>query len=202
MKSNGNSSIFLTGLYSQGYNIYLFTGVHLFIFNIVAPVIYLLLPNVWKASYTTGASTFVDVPYLLPYSTDKFITCVVLGLSQRFFHFGEEIVIPWTHIEWLWCMFQNLPLPAAQEVLTAAAVWLLALSWRKMGFCTTKCRPHASRKPWKHSCVLRHRATSILIQERCSSFVNMILGRSHYPYESQRSTHCSRMTEYCRRWLH
>ena len=27
------------------------------------------------------------------------------------------------------------------------------------------------------------------------SFVNMVLGRSHYPYESQRSTHCSRLIE-------
>ena len=34
-----------------------------------------------------------------------------------------------------------------------------------------KALPHASRSPWKHSCVLRHRATSILIQERYSSFV-------------------------------
>ena len=55
---------------------------------------------------------------------------------------------------------------------------------------------------WTHSCVLRHRATSILIQERCSSFVNMVLERSHNPYENQRSTHCSRLTEYCRRCLH
>ena len=55
---------------------------------------------------------------------------------------------------------------------------------------------------WKNSCVLRHLATSILIHERCSSFVNMVLGCSHYPYGSQRSTHCSRLTEYCRRWLH
>ena len=28
-----------------------------------------------------------------PYSTHKFISCVVPGLSQWFFHFGEEIVI-------------------------------------------------------------------------------------------------------------
>ena len=47
--------------------------------------------------------------------------------------------------------------------------------------------PHASRSPWKHSCVLWYRATLFLIQERCSSFVNIILKRSHYPYESQRS---------------
>ena len=40
-------------------------------------------------------------------------------------------------------MLQNFPLPVAQEVrrpVTAAAVWLLALSWRMMEFCTNKCR--------------------------------------------------------------
>ena len=62
--------------------------------------------------------------------------------------------------------------------------------------------PHASCCPWKHSCVLRPLATSILIQEHFSNFVNMVLGCSHYPYKSQRSSHCSRSTEYCRRWLH
>ena len=55
--------------------------------------------------------------------------------------------------------------------------------------------PHSTRGPWKLSCVLRHRANLILIQESCSSFLNMVLGHSHYPYKSQRST------EYCRRWL-
>ena len=95
----------------------LFTGVqHLCIFNIVAPLIYHLLPNVWKASYTISTSIFVDVPYWPPYSTDKFISYVVPGPSQWFFHFGEEIVIVWTHIEWVRWLFQNLPLPTAQEV--------------------------------------------------------------------------------------
>ena len=32
----------------------------------------------------------------------------------------------------------------------------------------------------------------LFIQERCSSFVNMVLVCSHCPYENQRSTHCSR----------
>ena len=95
----------------------LFTGVqHLCTFNIVASLTYHLLPNVWKASYTISAPIFVDVPYLLPYSTDKFISCVVPGPLQRFFHIGEEIVIARTHIGWVRWMFRNLPLPAAQEV--------------------------------------------------------------------------------------
>ena len=34
-----------------------------------------------------------------------------------------------------------------------------------------------------------------------TNFVNMVLRRSHYSYESRSSTHCSRLTEYCRRWL-
>ena len=54
--------------------------------------------------------------YWPPYSTDKFISCVVPGPSQWFFHFGEEIIITWTHIGWVRWMFQNLPLPAAQEI--------------------------------------------------------------------------------------
>ena len=73
------------------------------------------------------------------YSTDKLIPCVVPSLSQWFFHFGEEIVIAWIHIEWVRWMFQNLPLPATQESMTAA-VWFLTLSWRMMGFSTTKSR--------------------------------------------------------------
>ena len=173
----------------------LFTRVqHLCTFNIVAPLIYHLFPNVWKTSYTISASIFIDVPYWPPRSMGKFISCVVAGPSQWFFHFDEETVIAWTHIGSVWWMFQNLPLPAAQEVIDTAAVWLLALPWRMMGFCTTKYRRFllsASHNPWKH-CVLRLRATSILIQERCSSFANIVFGRSHSPYESQRSTHCSR----------
>ena len=49
--------------------------------------------------------------------------------------------------------------------------------------------PYASCSPCKHYCVLKPRTTFILIQERYSSSVNMVLGRSHYPHESQ---HCSR----------
>ena len=81
IESNGDSSIFLTWLYA-----------HL----IQLPLIYHLLPNVRKASYTISASIFADVPYWLPYSTDKFISCIVLGPSKWFFPFGEEIIIAWT----------------------------------------------------------------------------------------------------------
>ena len=37
-------------------------------------------------------------------------------------YFSEEIVITWTHIRWVRWMFQNLPLPAAQEVHDSSSV--------------------------------------------------------------------------------
>ena len=104
----------------------LFTGVqHLYTFNIVASLIYHLLPNVWKTSYSIRASILVHVLYWPSYSKDKFISCVVPRPSQWFFHFGKEIVIPWANIWRLRWMFQNLPLPAAHEAVTAAMVLLL-----------------------------------------------------------------------------
>ena len=74
------------------------------------------LPNICKASYTIGASIFVYVPYWLPYSSDKFFSCIVPHLSQWFLHFGEEIIIAWTHIGCVRWVFQKLQLPVAQEV--------------------------------------------------------------------------------------
>ena len=101
----------------------LFTGVqHLCTFNIVTSLIYHLLPNVWKAPYTISMFIFVGVPYWPPYSTDKFISCIVPSPSQWLFHFGEEIIIAWIHIGWVRWMFQNLPLPVAQEVRDSSSV--------------------------------------------------------------------------------
>ena len=75
----------------------LVTGVqHLCTFNIVVLLIYHLLSNDRKASYTISASIFADVPFWPSYSTGKFISCVVPAHSQWFLHFGEEIVIAWT----------------------------------------------------------------------------------------------------------
>ena len=111
----------------------LFTEVqHLCIFNIVAPLIYHLLPNVWKAPHTISVSIFVDVPYWPPHSMNKFISFVVPGPPQWFFHFDKEIVNAWTHIGWVRWMFQRS--------VTGAAVWLLALSRRMTGFGTTTYR--------------------------------------------------------------
>ena len=102
------------------------------------PLIYHLLPNIWKASYTIGASIFVDIPYWPPYSMVNFISCVVPGPSQWFFHYGEEIVIAWTHIGWVrWC--SRISHCQRHKRSVTAEVWLVALSWRIMGFCTTKC---------------------------------------------------------------
>ena len=118
----------------------LFTGVqHLYTLNIVSPLIYHLFPKVSKASYTIGASIFVDVQYLLPYSKDKLISCIVPGPSQWFFHFGEELIISWTQIGWVRRMLYISHCQRRKTSVTAAAVWFLALSWRMMGFCTTKC---------------------------------------------------------------
>ena len=101
----------------------LFTGVqHLCTFSIVASFICHLFPNVWKALYTISASIFNDATYWPPYSTDKFISCVVPGPSKWFFHFGEAIVIAWVHIRWVRWMFHNFPLPAAQEVRDSSGV--------------------------------------------------------------------------------
>ena len=94
----------------------LFTGVqHLCTFNVVSPLFITFCPNVWKALYTISMSIFV-VLYWLPYSMDKFMFCIVPGPLQWIFHIGEEIVIAWTHVGWVWWMFQNLPLPAMQEI--------------------------------------------------------------------------------------
>ena len=51
---------------------------------------------------------FVDVPYWPPYSTDKFISCVVLDSSQWLFHFGEEVVIARTQRKRRHLVVQNL----------------------------------------------------------------------------------------------
>ena len=75
-----------------------------------------------KCLYTISASIFVDIPNWPFYSTDKFISWVVSGPSQWFFHFGKEIVIAWTHIGWVRWMFQNLQFPAVQEVRDSSGV--------------------------------------------------------------------------------
>ena len=68
-----------------------------------------------------------------------------------------------------------------QERFNPSCHWAI---WQR---CIATCLTQSQ----KHSCVLWPRSTSILIQARCSTFVNMVLGRSHYPFESQSSTHCS-----------
>ena len=94
----------------------LFTGVqHVCTINIVAPYLSPFAKSL-EGIITVSASISVDVPYWPPYSTEKFISCVVPGPLQWFIHFGEQIVIAWTHTRWVRWMFQKLPLPAAKEV--------------------------------------------------------------------------------------
>ena len=76
----------------------------------------MILFNPWKASYTISASTSVDVQQWPPYSTNNRLSCVLTYPSQWFFHFGEKIIIAWTHIGWVWRLFQYLPSPAAKEI--------------------------------------------------------------------------------------
>ena len=122
------------------------------------PLVYHLLANVWKASYIISTSIFVGVPYWPPYSMDKFISCVVPGPYQWFFHFDEEIIIAWTYSlsgEYGGCSriyhFQR------RKRSVTAEVRLLALSWRMMEFCTTKCCRFLyaitiSSPKWKNLC--------------------------------------------------
>ena len=94
----------------------LFTGVqHVCTINIVAPYLSPFAKSL-EGIITVSASISVDVPYWPPNSTDKFLCCVVPGPLQWFIHFGEQIVIAWTHTRWVRWMFQKLPLPAAKEV--------------------------------------------------------------------------------------
>ena len=221
--------------------------------------------SVWKASYTISAFNFVEVPYLPIYRMDEFIPCVVPGPSRGSFTLAKEIVIAWIRISWLRRMFQNLPLPATQEVRDSSNVtpcivmkkchrFLLSygrkmelqgravvgrvyhLPWRysvvqyypvnvirhnEHHLHNTLCRaqflwrrrigvvctevvlngipafperftpratvrygnaasPHASRYPWKHTCVLRSRT----IQFWCRNVGLAFLRFSHYLYES------------------
>ena len=81
IESNSNSYIFLKWLYWQGY-------------NIVTPL-FITFAKCLEGVVHHQRSIFFGVPYWLPYSTDKFISCVCTGPLQWFFHFVEEIVITW-----------------------------------------------------------------------------------------------------------
>ena len=132
---------------------------HLCAFKIVVVLIYHLLPKVWKVSYTISASIFVDVPYWPPYSMNKFISCVTLDPLQWFFHFDNGIIIAWTHIRWELWMFQNLPLPAEQEIRDNSSGVTPCIVIKNDGVLYHQVSPHASCGPWKHSCVLWPHAT-------------------------------------------
>ena len=62
-----------------------------------------------------------------------------------------------------------------------------ALTHRVTVWYGNAASPHAWHSPGKHPYLLWPLATSILIQERFSSFVSMVVDRSRYPYESQRT---------------
>ena len=94
-------------------------------------------PSLYLSSFATiSMSIFADVPP----------SCIVPGPSQWFFHFDKEIVISWTHIKWIHWMFHY---QRRKRSVRAAAMWLLALSWRMMRFCTTKWRRFLL-SPWDY----------------------------------------------------
>ena len=142
---------------------------------------------------------FVDVPYWLPYSTDKFhhLCCtgslsVVLSLWRR------------DHNRMGSYRVSTVDVPESRIASGARGPWQqqrcdsLHCYEEWLGSVPTS----DSHSPWKHSSILRPHATSILIQECCSSFINMALARTHYPFESQLSIHCNRLIDYYRHWLH
>ena len=67
-------------------------------------------------------------PSLLMFRIDRHIarirSSLVLYRVPRnvFFYFGKEIVIARTHIGWIRWMFQNVPLPVAQEIRDSSCV--------------------------------------------------------------------------------
>ena len=85
--------------------------------------------------------------------------------------------------------------PVRRSSWTASLPSRNALTYRATVRHGNTASPYASRSNWKHSCVLRSHVTLISMQERCSNFVNIVLRRSHDPYENQRSTHWSKLTE-------
>ena len=117
-------------------------------------------------------------------------SCVAPGPSQWFFSLWRR-----DRNRMDSCRVSTLDVPESPFVSGARG------PWQQQRCDTLHCHeqrgsvpPSASLSPWKHSCVLWPRATSILIQEHCYSFVSLVFGRLHYPCESQRSTHCSRLT--------
>ena len=96
-------------------------------------------------------------------------------------------------------MFQYLPLSAAQEVHDSSIGKTPCIVVKNDGGSVPSSASRISLK------IFLCTTTSCQFNfdpERCYSFVNIVLGRSQYPYESQCSTYCSRLMEYCRRWLH
>ena len=113
---------------------------HLYSFNIAAPLINHLFLNVWKVSRRTPSFLLmfrIDCPiarissslvlYRVPRS--GFFT-----LAKRLF--SQEIISG----EYGGCSRIIFHCLRRKRSMTAIAVWLLALSWRMVEFCITKCR--------------------------------------------------------------
>ena len=99
-------------------------------------LVYHLLPNIWKASYTIIASIFlmfrIDHPIAMISSSNVLYRVPLSGsftLAKKLQSHGlmSDENGGCSRIS----HFQR-----RKRSVTAAAVWLLALSWRMMGFCT------------------------------------------------------------------
>ena len=121
-------------------------------------LIYHVLQNIRKASYTISVSIFVDIQYWSPYSTDTFFSCVVPAPLQWFFHFGEDIVNAWTPYR-----VSTVDVPESPIASSTRGPWQQQCDYLH---CHeewwSSVPPSTSRSPWKHSCVLRLRVISIL----------------------------------------
>ena len=143
MKSNGNSRL------RYFWYVFIHMGKTFVCLKYTCHIIYHLLPNVWKALYTISPSIFVDVPCWTPNSTDNFVSCVVpvLSLWRRD---RNHILVEYSGCSRIsHCQRRKI-------AIIAAAVWLLALSWRTVGaYFVVFFWVHAitiSSPKWKNYC--------------------------------------------------
>jgi hypothetical protein len=74
-----------------------------------------ILPHLWETSYAIGTPTSVDGLHGPPYSADDALPGQEMFTPQRFFDFGEQVKVTWTHVRGIGCMSQYLPSPAAEK---------------------------------------------------------------------------------------
>ena len=116
----------------------LFTWIqHFCTFNLVAPLC-ITFCQMFRRRRTPSAR-----PSLLMFRMDRPIARIISSLvlcrvpRSFFFFFCEEIVISWTHIGWVGLMFQNLTLPAVQQIRDSSSCVIPCIVVKNDGFCTS-----------------------------------------------------------------